>query len=462
MRKHNLPSIAFAFSFLVVCTQASLIEQPNNREEETEFATSSSHTSSSYRQTIFPITSAVEIWGSILLMFAAALCNTGGLAGRPILLAVLIMIFNYSATYAIQVVYSLVFGASLGNFINVVGRRDPITKKPLIEYNLALICMPTMLLGATFGIILNRMACRLLTILGIMTVALVGLNNLVRGARKIYIEENKLPEEGSTIHPSLSPEMAYLTYPMNKSTGGDVVDLRLSLYYNEERQIFPIKKVGMLLLSIGLMIVIALSRGTQMFESIIGVAYCSAVYWGVVCSTILACLIMFFLNRKMLMPSLELKKMHNITSTQSRFELAEEHLRTMPILSLMGGIFSGFFGIGGGMSPALMDVGVPPRSIGPTAGFLILQTSFVSLFQSFLYEEISLRDQGFFFLISVVGSFGVSALLRWLVKKFKRPSLLTYTRVIVLILMLITIPMYAVITDIDDLGQLLQFNAPCS
>lgn len=463
MLNQNLTFIATILTCFLLFTHAYPIEQQNNLSEDTDSETTSSETSSLHRQNLFPISSAAEIWGSVLLIFIAGLCNSGGLAGRPILLCILIIVFNYTSTYAIEIVFSVVFGASLGNFLNVVGRKDPITKKPLIEYNIALVCMPTMLLGASFGIILHRMAATLIITIGIVIISTMNLIGLYRRAKYTYREENqKQDEDESTIEERTPPQIAsYLVSPLEGGSEERTVDFRLGEYYQSERRLIPIKKIGMMALLIIIIMIIDLSRGTQNFESIVEAEYCGAVYWGIVCLLIVVCFVMLFLNIRMLRPSLELKKIYNLVTTQNRFELSDAHVRVLPLRALLGGLLSGFIGIGSGMSPVFLNIGVPATSIGATSGFIIMQTSFVSLFQAILYEEIPLRDQGFFFLISFVGSFGVSNFLIWMVKRFKRPSLLIFTLVVILCLFLVATPVFVIITEIDDLNPLLQFSGPC-
>ena len=118
---------------------------------------------------VFPL-SAKEIIGLVLIVLVAGLANTGGIGGGTLLTSILIMFFYYNENQALAIVYSLVFGGSLGNFINIVGRRDVKTKKPLINYDLALLCMPTMVLGTTIGVILGRMVAPIVIILGIVIV----------------------------------------------------------------------------------------------------------------------------------------------------------------------------------------------------------------------------------------------------------------------------------------------------
>lgn len=71
--------------------------------------------------------SAREIGGSILMAILSGFATAGGVGGAFLFTPLLVAIFNYSTNGAIRVVYSLVFGGMLANYITKARRKDPKT-----------------------------------------------------------------------------------------------------------------------------------------------------------------------------------------------------------------------------------------------------------------------------------------------------------------------------------------------
>lgn len=461
MSKRYLIFAVFCLLSIVTQSNGQVDANPSQESQVSFIEILDSDTTSANRQSIFPIT-LVEIFGFILIMIVAGLANAGGLGGGPLLSPILIILFNYSESHAIEIVYALVFGASLGNFLNVVAKRDEKTEKPLIEYNLGLICMPPMLLGALFGVILNRMLAPLITIIGILAVTLFSLVKLYIKARRTYVEENIKRENVKRSMTAKNLRETILSESDDNYTLEEE-DPQLKAVRIEEKRQFPPLKIAMTIILIACLMLIAVLRGTSSFESIIGASYCGAEYWGLLGLAVILCGGILFINFRIVNKSVEIKDKFNVCSTSSRFELSKHHIPTLLILSSIAGVLAGLLGIGGGMvmNPTLISIGVPAMSLAATAGFFVVQTSFISIFQSILYRDVPLIDLAFFFVISIIGSFGVSYLLSWLVKRYKRPSIVLFCLVVVLILSLITTPVFEIVSNIDDFSTMLKFSPVC-
>ncbi len=60
-----------------------------------------------------------------------------------------------------------IFGAALGNFLNLVKQHDPETKQPVVNIRAAIVACPGMMIGSMAGLLINKMlpAFFLITIL---------------------------------------------------------------------------------------------------------------------------------------------------------------------------------------------------------------------------------------------------------------------------------------------------------
>eukprot|EP00330_Aristerostoma_sp_ATCC50986_P007811 CAMPEP_0114578864 /NCGR_PEP_ID=MMETSP0125-20121206/3350_1 /TAXON_ID=485358 ORGANISM="Aristerostoma sp., Strain ATCC 50986" /NCGR_SAMPLE_ID=MMETSP0125 /ASSEMBLY_ACC=CAM_ASM_000245 /LENGTH=177 /DNA_ID=CAMNT_0001769253 /DNA_START=220 /DNA_END=753 /DNA_ORIENTATION=- len=137
-------------------------------------------------------------------MVISGFANTGGLGGGALMSPVLLIGFNYDATKAIQIVYSLVFGGAVGNFLNVVRVKDK-SGKPVVDYDLSMVCMPPMLLGATLGVLLNRMSPPVVIIAGLIMLLIFVFLKVMKKANVEYKKESiKIAELKASMQPVLN------------------------------------------------------------------------------------------------------------------------------------------------------------------------------------------------------------------------------------------------------------------
>lgn len=463
MKHNHFFTLLFISILLNPLLASSSSNQPNTIPNSTQNNLQGKEDSQS--ESIFPLITK-EIIGIILIIVIAGLASTGGMGGGPLLTSILIIFFYYTINQAIAVVYGLVFAGSLGNFINVVGRRDPKTNKPLVNYDLALLCMPTMILGANIGVIFGRMAAPIVIILGIVALTAFNLARVFKKAKKQFREESQDRETQNIPLAHFNNSVSFERFSEIAGDQGEF-DPELADILKKEHKLFPKSKYGVLLGLLLSVMILSLLRGSQNFDSIIDVEYCRVGYWGIHAVTLCLCLCIFFFNKTLLKKNIQIKQEHNNDSQaelyHEDFELNDTNLRKLTSLSAIAGILAGLLGIGGGMlmNPTLLGMGVTPQTTAATLGFFVVQTSFISLFQSLLYGDVPFKEQGFFFLVALVGAFSVSMLLSWVIKKTKRTSIVLFILLGMLILTLIVTPVFEVWQNVDNLKKLVEFQPLC-
>jgi uncharacterized membrane protein YfcA len=132
-------------------------------------------------------------------------------------------------------------------------------------------------------------------------------------------------------------------------------------------------------------------------------------------------------------------------------------------LSGIAGILAGLLGVGSGMimSPTLLTLDCPPMSLAATTGFLVVQTSLIALFQSLLYGDVLLTEVLFFLIASLIGSYGISAILEYLVNKYKRPSIVLFALSAIIGLSIVALPLFGIFRAFDKPENMLQFKSIC-
>ena len=230
----------------------------------------------------------------------------------------------------------------------------------------------------------------------------------------------------------------------------------------EERRMFPIGQLFELVLLLVILIIVSSMKGSERFPSMIGITFCGVAYWGL--NILSFCINFFFI--KVLIERYNrndaIKEKLNYKFHPTDFRISPKSTMNLSIFSIIAGTMAGMLGIGGGMviNPLLLELGLKPTVVASTSGFTILFTSSLSLAQTVLHGDISLYQVGWFGSLSLVGSYGISALINFLTRKYKRESLVLFMIAFVVFLALLIIPIYG-IYKITIMGADLTFQGFC-
>jgi len=371
-------------------------------------------------------------------------------------------------------VYILIFGGSLGNFLNVFRYRDPKTNKPIVIYDLALLVMPSMIIGTHLGVVINQVLAPIITIICLTGVIYSMLRKIYARAKTTYAKETrrqntplldvdrKLSIEGDW-HSKIDVEMTEMD--RNRPTLTlNAIDERFEDLMEEDYKLFPKRKLSLLLGLLAFTATMAYLRGTDELDSVIGIDHCSPAYWGFFALTLLGCFFLFLNNKRFVSGRLAIKKERNSLFQEQSYQLnGEKDMKRLGVLGAGAGFLAGLLGIGGGiiLGPTLLNMGVEAQSLAATVGFFVVQTSFISLFQSFLYGDVSTNELMYFFLISVIGSYFVSLAMTWLVNKFNRPSIILFLLSGVLLASMIAMPTFTVWKTYKHPEEMFTFRPLC-
>jgi len=420
---------------------------------------------------IFPM-GKNEIIGTVLIMIVTGLANAGGSSGTALTTLLLLIFFNYNENKGVMIAYALVFGGALGNFINVGFGKNPETGKPQIDYNIALICMPLMLLGTSFGILANRMIAPICIAIGLAYVMYISLGKIYKKARKEFEEESNRAK-GIQKDVDQGQEMDLSPSAKEDTEGGSTNDVNndpeadISDDYKqvaaEEQERFPKRKLlifGYLLLT---SMIAAYVRGTKKFDSIFGVEYCGNTYWGFYFAGVILCLGFFYWNYGIVWKVMQVKKALKLDQEEGVFHINDLAIKKLAKSSVIAGVVAGLLGMGGStvMGPVLLGLGVDVQTVVATSGFFVLQTSFMALFQSVLYGDISFGEMLFFLTVAFIGSYGISCVISTLVKFTQRPSLVLFILVFIFSLALVAMPVFEVWRSVHNFKELFTFGSIC-
>jgi len=417
---------------------------------------------------IFPLTFR-EIFGAVVIIIFSGLLTSGGMGGGGIYTPILLIVFSYESSKAVMLVYSMIFGGSLGNFLNVAFQKDIDTGKPVLLYDFALIVTPMMILGSTFGLLFNKMVASII-ILGTLIYFIQDTGRkLYKKAMAAYAKENQERANPLLQNEANSPAKFQKDIELSDINGGlnPVVEEDLAPELQEvlrqEREPIPKKKVGFLLSVIGYIILVSLLRGTERVDSFLGIEYCSGTYWLFYLLGPAGCFLFYLKGVQWIRNIQGIKARYNYKEPGS-YILKESEIKNVSLLGLYGGVISAFLGGGGGMflGAPMLAMGIGAQSMSATAGLFTTLTSLANLIQAFLLGGFTGTEFAFFFLVSSGGAYTLSNGISNLVKKYRRPSILLFIITGMMCFSGVVLPVFSLYKIFSNPGQMLKFHSLCS
>lgn len=199
-----------------------------------------------------------------------------------------------------------------------------------------------------------------------------------------------------------------------------------------------------------LSVIVNLLRGTPKFDSIIGLKGCNALGWVILAIFIIVCGIVTFFNIKAIRKENLLKEKFGCFHESEKY-LSNKNLPCILILAFLCAFVGQIFGNGGGFAygPVVLSLGAIPMVVAATMLYMIMFSSGSSSFMFFFFGRLNFAYTAFIAIFSGLGVvFGLLVMKR-LVKKYKRPSLVAFA----LALAIIISNFMSIFSSIRDLKQ---------
>ncbi|XP_057764806.1 sulfite exporter TauE/SafE family protein 5-like [Salvia miltiorrhiza] len=367
---------------------------------------------------------------------AAAISSAGGIGGGGLFIPILTIIAGQDVKTASTYSAFMVTGGSIANVMR---------SKRLIDYDMALVCQPSLLLGVSCGVVLNVVFPEwLITLLFVVFVAFCTFKTCRSAV--VYWSLESRNGGGGEVEAGGSTKV-----PLLSSTTTDDVD--------EGKYETPWMSIGMLALIWFSFFVLYLLRGNRYGQGVIEMEACGTEYW--IISSMQIPLAVFFTSWILFRGTSASTRQENggLIRRQSSSELV------YPIMALLAGLLGGVFGIGGGMliSPILLQLGNEPQVTAATCSFMVLVSSSMSALQYLLlgmkHIYAALSYAAICFVASLVGL----TVIQQAILKHGRPSLIVFSVATVMALSIVLMTSFGTI-DIwrsYTSGQNMGFNKPC-
>lgn len=379
---------------------------------------------------------------TLIGFLGSAFGTVGGVGGGGIFVPMLTLIVGFDTKSAAALSKCMIMGASTSSVWYNLRVRHPTREVPILDYDLALLFQPMLMLGITVGVALSVVfPYWLITVL--IIILFIGTSS-----RSFYKATEMWKEE--TL---LKKELARQQATMVNSRGELLIDTDYEpLMPREEKsrvQIFCFnlrwKRILVLMaVWVSFLLIQAIKNDVEV---------CSVWYWVLFCLQFPVALVVFGYEAVKLYK--DQKKMKSTGSGECICEASIEWT-VMPIIfcalcGVLGGTVGGLLGSGGGfiLGPLLIEIGVIPQVASATATFVMMYSSSLSVVEFYFLKRFPIPYALYLMMVSVLAGFFGQCFVRKLVRILGRASIIVFILSGVIFACAITMGVIGVVSSIQ-------------
>jgi len=370
----------------------------------------------------------LELIELFVLMVSSSLATSCGIGGGTVYSSMILGVEELEPSQAFPVSNFLILFCGLVTFISFTLDKYQHPKNLFIHYDVATIFSPSMLVGAKFGTILNKilpssLLLILLCFLICYTTRKTYYNILKAKAKEAKLNEkeknlddnknnnllgafkemqsnnnnNQINDEENNFNNKISSIITQESFDkqdriefsgLTKIEGDDNLRTR-RIYSDEDLKIInedddPLNwgRINYILMLELIVIIDQLLEGSNKVPSFIGIKRCSFFYW--LCFLIYVSITLYFVRYSIDMVYAHIQRKKNLIPdfTSEVIDNVEKNITYVVGIGIIAGIVSSSLGIGGGMitNPAFSSLGMDPKQSSSTSNFLIIITAIASSF----------------------------------------------------------------------------------
>ncbi|KAG4144649.1 hypothetical protein ERO13_D05G050200v2 [Gossypium hirsutum] len=356
------------------------------------------------------------VLGSIIGFFGAAFGSVGGVGGGGIFVPMLSLIIGFDAKSSTAISKCMIMGAAASTVYYNLKLRHPTLDMPIIDYDLALLIQPMLMMGISIGVTFNVLfADWMVTVLLIILFLGTSTKAFFKGVETWKKETILKKEAARRLEPTEtgSGDVAYKPLPSGPSSDPpkDDSDKEVSILEN-----VCWKELGLLCFVWIAFLVLQITKNNT--------TTCSALYW------VLNLLQIPVSLGVSLYEAVSLYKGYRVIASKGEdgtsFRVAQ--LVTYCAFGVLAGVVGGLLGLGGGfiMGPLFLELGVPPQVSSATATFAMTFSSSMSVVEYYLLKRFPVPYALYFTGVATVAAFIGQHVVRKLIILFGRASLIIF------------------------------------
>ncbi|KAB2002195.1 hypothetical protein ES319_D11G049300v1 [Gossypium barbadense] len=358
--------------------------------------------------------------GTIVGFLGAALGSVGGVGGGGIFVPMLTLIIGFDPKSSTAISKCMIMGAAGSTVYYNLRLRHPTLEMPLIDYDLALLFQPMLMLGISIGVTLNIMfADWMVTVLLILLFIGTSTKALFKGV-DTWKKETVMKKEAARLEAEVSKlaDGAVQDYKMLPSGPSTMPDDDISLIHNiywKELSLLVYVWIGFLIVQI--------IKMTHMFVQEY-LQTCSVMYWivnslqiPIAASVTVFEAICLYKGRRVI--ASKGKEITNWKIYQILFYCS---------CGIIAGMVGGLLGLGGGfiLGPLFLELGIPPQVASATSTFSMAFSSSMSVVQYYLLNRFPIPYAAYFVLVATIAAFTGQHVVRKIIAVLGRASIIIF------------------------------------
>ena len=324
----------------------------------------------------------------IAVSVSSALATACGIGGGAVYSSFLLGIQEFEPSEAFPISNCIILFCGIVTFINRILDKYEHPKSKFVNYELAIIFGPAMLLGAKIGTICNLIFNKLLLTILLFVILINSLSKNLKNIKKAKEKEEKydqellMAENNGGLEEALIPKSQRKNYDeiVKSSDKGKILSQEEKKFLKRDEQPLRFSRIFFMLFLELLLIADQMVEGNIALSSWFNIPRCSTTYWIIFASYIAISFIMIIIGYKIAKSHLEKRKKIGILYNGLRSDTLSENAFSIVINAILAGIISPTIGIGGGMiiNPIINNLGLEPKESSATSNFLIITTAIAS------------------------------------------------------------------------------------
>ncbi|GFP91228.1 hypothetical protein PHJA_001266800, partial [Phtheirospermum japonicum] len=361
--------------------------------------------------------------------FLGSACGTvGGVGGGGIFVPMLTLILGFDTKSAAAISKCMIMGASASSVWYNLRVGHPCRRVPIIDYDLALLFQPMLMLGITFGVSLSVVfPFWLITILIIILFIGTSSRSLAKGigmwktetSLKLTLVRKKNMQRAMDAQRKLEDSHAALLIdadyeqlaPKEEKTTMQIVRDNLNM-----KRIFVL-----ILVWIYFLLLQVIKNGTKA---------CSTFYWLLNLLQLPVAFAVSLYKCAQLYKEGKKRRMEGNSEQicEASIEWTVTSLAFCTFCGVVGGTVGGLLGSGGGfiLGPLLLEIGVIPQVASATATFVMMFSSSLSVVEFYLLKRFPVPYGLYLMGVSIVAGFGGQFIVRKIVTFLGRASIIVF------------------------------------